>query len=684
MPRSTPASSRRNIRKSLFIRCFLVITLCAASLSSLALSGRNGHIASEWVREWVRWPLRLIEADMVALGPIPTSRDGDELIVQSPSVFQRLRAAWVARRGLLEGAQRQSSFVGTTHKDAGNGMTQGGAAIPVTGTPSIAMGRSNLPELVSLRTNLSYVNLNSSAYSRFKAYVDKAVGGNPDWGFSASDSVIMYQLSKQQKYCDLAVSMTEQQVSAAESRISSGSAPEIAGDSYLYVGPMLADLAMTYQVCAASLNSSQKQRWAAYADQTVWNIWNYNQAKWGGKTIAWSGWSTSNPGNNYYYSFLEATMYWALASQNQTWLNFLRQTKLPALTNYFNQLPGGGSLEGTGYGTSHMNLFANYMLWRDNTGEDLANANTHATDSIRYWVHATVPTLDRFAPIGDQARTSVPVLYDYQRRVVLEARYLTNDPNASNIASWWLNNISIRQMTNSFNTRYDMLPTDGNGVPPNELVYLAKGTGNLFARTGWDTAAMWVAFIAGPYNESHAHQEQGAFTLFSGDWLAVTENIWTHSGIQQGTSLNNILRFEKNGSVVPQVEGTTSSMTVTPSSSGGAFAADATLTPAYGGNSAVQNWKRHLDFAARKLTVTDNFAVGSGTSATFQINVPVQPQVNGNQITAGKLKVKVLSPSNPTIKLINWKNVDSSEYTSGWRIDISGSASNYVVELSDS
>src|SRR3546814_2391277 len=115
---------------------------------------------------------------------------------------------------------------------------------------------------------------------------------------------------------------------------------------------------------------------------------------WGGRSFPWSGWSTSNPGNNYYYSFVEATMYWALASGNSTWMNLLRNDKLPALQAYFAKLPGGGSLGGTGYGTSHMRLFSLYQTWRDATGVDLGNANSHATDSIHYWIHATVPTLD--------------------------------------------------------------------------------------------------------------------------------------------------------------------------------------------------------------------------------------------------------------------------------------------------
>lgn len=35
---------------------------------------------------------------------------------------------------------------------------------------------------------------------------------------------------------------------------------------------------------------------------------------------------------------------------------------------------------------------------------------------------------------------------------------------------------------------------------------------------------MWLHFIAGPCDQSHAHQEQGAFALFARAFLTVTEN----------------------------------------------------------------------------------------------------------------------------------------------------------------
>src|SRR3546814_14419989 len=102
---------------------------------------------------------------------------------------------------------------------------------------------------------------------------------------------------------------------------------------------------------------------------------------------------------------------------------------------------------------------------------------------------------------------------------------------------------------------------------------------------------MWVAFSAGAYNESHAHQDQGGFTLFANDWLAVTDNIWSHSGIQQGTETHNVVRFENGGRAIGQCAPSTSSMTVTPGSNG-AFSATANLTPAYCGNAAVRSWQR--------------------------------------------------------------------------------------------
>src|SRR3546814_2443379 len=90
---------------------------------------------------------------------------------------------------------------------------------------------------------------------------------------------------------------------------------------------MIADRSLTLHVCGARVASAQRTRWSAYAEQAIWNVWHPSDATWGGRSFPWSGWSTSNPGNNYYYSFVEATMYWALASGNSTWMNLLRNDR---------------------------------------------------------------------------------------------------------------------------------------------------------------------------------------------------------------------------------------------------------------------------------------------------------------------------------------------------------------------
>lgn len=626
------------------------------------------------------------------------NQDSTECTASSFAVSRSVPSGWTSSMApsTLALAAGQTGTVAVSVTSASNaadgsypvgvGVASGLPEHTVNGTGTYQVQGTTTPPGTSLyKVDTTFVNKALPSYTAFKAYVDAAVAGNFAYGFSAYDAAYLYLLDPQARYCTLAVQLVEQQVSEAEADIAAARAPAVAGDSYLEVGDYIGALAMTRHACPNQITASQRTRWGAYAQQAVWNVWNHQNAQWGGRPFPWSGWSVNNPGNNYQYSFLEATMSWGLINGDQSWITFLQTQKLPPLKAYFQALPGGGSLEGTGYGTAHMRLFTLYKLWKDSMGEDLANFSSHATDTIPYWVHATVPTLDRFAGFGDQARVSEPTLYDYQRRVVIQARQLSNNPMAQSLAAWWLNNISIRQMSSSFNRRYDLLPAGDPTTPaPAQLQYYAPGVGQIFSRTDWTPNAMWVAFIAGTFNESHAHQEQGGFTLFSQqDWQAVSENIWTHSGIQQGSETNNVLRFERAGGVVPQrVESGTPTLTYTPGA-GSAFTASTNLTPVYGGNTAVGNWVRTVNFVNRKLTVTDNFTLGSGASAIFQVNVPTQPTVSGNIITAGGIQIRVLQPVNPTITLKSWRNEDASEFNSGWRVDIAGGSSQYVVEILD-
>src|SRR5688572_31444309 len=111
-------------------------------------------------------------------------------------------------------------------------------------------------------------------------------------------------------------------------------------------------------------------------------------------------------------------MYWALASNDPALRAFLESEKLPPLQAYFATLPGGGSEEGTGYGTSHHKLFELYRVWRDSTATDLANANAHLTDTISYWLHATVRSEEHTSELQSQSNLVCRLLLEKKKTTV--------------------------------------------------------------------------------------------------------------------------------------------------------------------------------------------------------------------------------------------------------------------------
>lgn len=544
-----------------------------------------------------------------------------------------------------------------------------------TVTPSVT---PSLPPPGELLLDLSYVNTDSSKYTSFLSFVNAALANpsNPPYGFSAKDAAYAYLISGNQDYAQLAVLNADEQVSEAEAAIAANTFAPVAGDSYLQAGTMISDIAMAYAWCNPS--PEQRTRWEAYANQTLFNIWNHTSASWGGNSFPWSGWSVNDPGNNYYYSFCYATATWALATNNTTYLEFLRNNKFYELVNYMSNLTGGGSREGTGYGTAFMNLFQLYQIWKDSGQADLANMNNHARDTIDYWIHATVPTLDRYTPIGDLARASYPNLFDYHRDLMLKARNLTSDTTRRNDSSWWLNNISIQTMSQGFERKFDLLPPGSNTTaPPLALSYYASGTGNIFSRTSWAEDATFVHYITGVYDQSHAHQEQGAFMIFKNDFLTVSNNIFSASGIHNETTCHNVLRFMNGSTIIPQNYGTA---TMTHSfGSNGDFVATSNLKGVYS-SSLVSSWIRNVEFSNGMFMVTDTYSTTGGASAVFQVNTPVQPTVLDNVITAGNLRVTVLTPANPTITLIEMATTGAG-FNSGWRIDISGAVGSFQVQF---
>jgi hypothetical protein len=520
--------------------------------------------------------------------------------------------------------------------------------------------------------------------TRFRDMVDGQLGGADYYAFDAWHAAVMYQVSGDAKYADYAIAMIDAEVKAEEALIANGEKAEVSADSYLYVGERIGSLAQTYDWCFDRLTQDQKQRWLAYADQAVWNVWHPAEAVWAGKSFPWSGWSIDNPSNNYYYSFLRATMMLGLAAKGELpsadgWLTRFRSDKLQSqlVPTFTADLVGGGSREGTGYGVSMARLFELYYVWEQSTGERIADLTPHTKASLVYMMHETVPTLDRVAPIGDHARDSTAALFDYHRNYALVPVKLYSGSHEAQVGQWWLSHISVPEMSSAFMFVNDFLFADSATTPAplSELTPAlhAKGTGHIFLRSSWETDATWVNFICGPYTESHAHRDQGSFLLYSKEWLAFDENILTHSGIRQEQELHNLVRLSSGGTTIEMHEGAPASQLLALQRHAQFDHAACDMTPMFDGDANVSTLQRELVFLKPDVVVIFDRLAGASLQASWQLNTPLAPQViSGGAVqiagTQGTLKVVPILPANLTPVLVDWASTDD-DTSGGTRVD---------------
>jgi len=517
--------------------------------------------------------------------------------------------------------------------------------------------------------------------TRFASSVDAYVGGSSPWDFQPWFAALMGQLTSEPQYCATAIAKTEAFVASEEALIASGSQPFVAGDSYLEVGPKVGNLALVYDWCFDGLVPAQRERWLAYADQAVWNVWHHTEATWGGVVRPWSGWSVDNPSNNYYYSFLRATMLLGLAShgelaRGEEWLTLFRETKVAGqlVPTFTEDLAGGGSREGTGYGVSMRRLFELYDLWKSTTGESLATKTTHTRASLDAFIHQITPTLDKVAPTGDHSRDSTAALFDYHRDYLQQLIMLFPDDPVSGSARTLLAASSVESMSSGFMLAHDFLhDSEIAALPLTDLPtdYHAPGIGELYSRSSWDNDATWINLIAGPYTESHAHQDQGSLMIFKGGWLAHDAVIHSRSGLTQETTAHGLVRISNGGSTVKQVASTVSSLVALHQGEGYLHAA-ADVTPAYKGNAAVQLVQREVVFLKPNVVVVyDRVKTASGTTQTWQLPTPVSPSISGATATINSgghaLAITRLQPASVTSSAFSFAS--DSEFTGGFRLD---------------
>lgn len=518
---------------------------------------------------------------------------------------------------------------------------------------------------------------NVPAALRFKSMVDGQLAGANHYAFEPWFAALLYQVTGQAEYGAYAVAQSDAFVAAEEALIAGGQRPEVAFDSYLYVGDHIGSLMLVYDWCYTLLTPAQRARWLAYANQAVWNVWHHEQAEWGGNPFPWSGWSVDNPANNYYYSFLRATMTLGLSSrgenaQAQTWIDTFRTAKLEnqLFPTFNSDLQGGGSREGTGYGTALRGLFRLYDWWERSTGERIATKTPHTLASIAHLMHNIVPTLDRLAPTGDHARDSSAALFDYHREYLLELMALFPDEPLSGAAHTLLTGSSVPEMEQRF-----MFVADYLYYPPAltprplatlSTAYWGSGTGQFMMRSSWETSATFANFICGPYTESHAHRDQGSFVLYKNTWLAYDANIDSQSGIEQDEQMHNLVRIVQNGSTVRQVESAPRCEMLALADTAQFAYGLARVTPVYNGHAAIGKVEREFLFIKPDVVVVfDRVETsGAGVQRIWTLNMPGAPTVSGDHISyvqgANRLDVQRLTPAGLTSQLVGGSRVETA------------------------
>lgn len=535
---------------------------------------------------------------------------------------------------------------------------------------------------------------NGPAAARFRMIVDRWVDGEVD-AFPAWHAALVGQLTGESKYCAAAVTAIDKQVRDAESQIASGKLPYVASDSYLEAGELIGDLSLVYDWCNAVVGD-RREAWLRYANQTVWNVWNYERATWGGRAEPWTGWGVDDPSNNYHYSFLRATMLLGLAAHGELdgmddWRTFFHDQRMMGglIPAFEADLVGGGSREGTGYGVAMKTLFELYDVWEGSTGESLASRTAHTKASMVAFMHSVVPTLDRIAPTGDHSRDSAAELFDYHRNYLqLLVHLFPDDPNAGRAQSL-LAASSVPQMAHGFMRAYDFLYANEN-VAPSPLAdmptaYHAPGTGQLYARSSWDKDATWVNLIAGPYDQSHAHQDQGALMIYKDGWLAYDANVESSSGLRQEPEAHGLVRIVDNGETVEQRTPTASSL-VALHRGASWLHASADLTPAYKGSTVTKVQRELVVLLPDIIVVYDRVTSKAGSEQIWQLVSPARPTIAGARATIAAsghmLAIDRIAPAQATSSVHDFSA--ESDFIGGFRLDTSvpGGDQRYLHVLS--
>ena len=300
-------------------------------------------------------------------------------------------------------------------------------------------------------------------------------------------------------------------------------------------------------------------------------------------------------------------------------------------------IPGGYGFEGTYTDGSDTDLLNDFHIWKNATGEDLPATLEWTQDVVPTTIHGIKPDRATFYDGGDwndlPATPLTGVLASF-------AKYQADHPMAP----------FARQALADVGSPVSGATQDYKAAFP--LSWLAKGTGVLYARSGWDTGAVWLSMAVGPiFSLGHEHLDRGHITIQRGaDYLLKDAGQY---GTYDTLPWHNTLGFG-DGDLIYQCDGNDGGSVEPPRYlEGGAFV--------YGREDVSKSWCSGVDGVTRTLVylrpdfiVVHDQALTSSASTKKQFNANFGAAIgqSGSVFSAtvggSKLFMRSLVPASPS------------------------------------
>jgi len=533
-----------------------------------------------------------------------------------------------------------------------NGASGGGALGPATGSASTAglapAGPLDIPtEAVQpsqylMVTKPRLEEMRRQAEQGTKTWQVLLANANEQLGrprsdrSSVSNFALVYLITGDKKYARTALAWAQDVMKESNVR----------GDSYLRFGHIMKPVAIALNWCGAALSEGEKKELADYLARWTQELWHDNKG---------SGWGLADPGNNYHMAFLEGTAYAGYAlrqagdARGKAFVELLtdKLEKKGGVLDYLDKWGEGGDWqEGANYGQrSKQRLYQALSVIASMDGKNYFSSRRFFQDSVRYAVHQTMPDMRVQYPAGDLAREVRSPVSPYDRDYVQMATFWLSDAETRALGQWYLTHVTPSYESDSFNWRgayhkdllygLDIPQREPSSQPP---FFVAKGTGFVVSRSGWDDGATAVSVSAPTaIDQSHAHHDAGSFTIFKRGWLAVDAVTFSKSGLLWSPAAHNGVSVEGQERRGVQVGGLLHAENL-PGLSYVSVDAGGQFTRREAGDTypaLLEEWTRELVFIRpNTVFVYDRVVPQSGRSYDWRVHFAAKPRQKGNTFSS--------------------------------------------------